>query len=195
MSDSCAPSTFDGRRFPFRSCGERVLIYGWVRLLGAEAMTVGHDVIIDDFVFIDGRAGMKIGSHVHIAGYASIIGQGRCTIADYATLSTGARLITGTDVPDGSGMLNSTIPDDLRAVMRGEITIGRHAMVSTNAVILPNITIGEGAIVAAGAVVRADVPPWTKVAGVPARPIGTRPAEIVLRNAAELERRTGPTEP
>jgi acetyltransferase-like isoleucine patch superfamily enzyme len=33
------------------------------------------------------------------------------------------------------------------------------------------VEIGTGAIVAPGAVVTADAPPWTVVAGVPARPV------------------------
>lgn len=38
-----------------------------------------------------------------------------------------------------------------------------------NAIILKGVTIGEGAIVGAGSVVTKDVPPWTVVAGNPAR--------------------------
>lgn len=38
-----------------------------------------------------------------------------------------------------------------------------------NAIVLKGVTIGEGAVVAAGAVVTKDVPPWTIVAGNPAR--------------------------
>jgi len=38
-----------------------------------------------------------------------------------------------------------------------------------NATILKNVTIGKAAIVAAGSVVTKDVPPYTIVAGNPAR--------------------------
>ena len=43
--------------------------------------------------------------------------------------------------------------------------------------ILGGVTLGRGSVVAAGAVVTKDVPPLTIVAGIPARPVGTRPEE------------------
>jgi maltose O-acetyltransferase len=56
----------------------------------------------------------------------------------------------------------------------GEVVIGDHAWVAFRALILPGVTVGEGAVVAAGAVVTRDVPPFTIVAGAPARPVGER---------------------
>jgi len=52
---------------------------------------------------------------------------------------------------------------------KGFITIHDDAWIGTGAVILPNIEIGEGAIVGANAVVTQNVPPYTVVAGIPAR--------------------------
>lgn len=45
------------------------------------------------------------------------------------------------------------------------------AWIGAGSIILPGVTIGEGAVVGAGAVVTKDVPPYTVVVGVPARPI------------------------
>ena len=56
----------------------------------------------------------------------------------------------------------------------GPVEIGPRAFIGFRAVILPGVRIGEGAVVAAGAVVARDVPPFTIVAGVPAKVIGTR---------------------
>jgi len=53
----------------------------------------------------------------------------------------------------------------------GKIRIEDDAWIGAGAIILPNVTIGKGAVVGAGAVVIKDVPPYTVVAGVPAREI------------------------
>lgn len=50
--------------------------------------------------------------------------------------------------------------------------IGRGVLLSVGAKVLGNIQVGEGARVAAAAVVLHDVPPFTTVAGVPAKVIG-----------------------
>jgi acetyltransferase-like isoleucine patch superfamily enzyme len=51
------------------------------------------------------------------------------------------------------------------------IYVKRGAWVTVGAIILPGVTIGENSVVAAGAVVTKDVPPYTVVAGSPARVI------------------------
>lgn len=54
------------------------------------------------------------------------------------------------------------------------VTIGKHAWVCSNSIILPGITIGDGAVVASGAIVTHDVPPFAVVGGIPAKVIGHR---------------------
>ncbi|VXC55325.1 conserved hypothetical protein [Sphingomonas sp. 8AM] len=57
-------------------------------------------------------------------------------------------------------------------VKRQSIVVEDGAWIGCRCVILPGVTIGHGSIVAAGSIVRKDVPPNTKVAGVPAVPKG-----------------------
>ncbi|MDY6792776.1 MAG: chloramphenicol acetyltransferase [Thermodesulfobacteriota bacterium] len=54
------------------------------------------------------------------------------------------------------------------------VTFGHDVWIGHGAVILPGRSIGTGAAVGAGSVVTMDVPPFTIVAGVPAKPIRER---------------------
>lgn len=57
---------------------------------------------------------------------------------------------------------------------KGNIIIGNDVWIGYEAVILAGVTIGDGAIIGARAVVTKDVPPYTVVGGVPAKPIRKR---------------------
>ena len=57
---------------------------------------------------------------------------------------------------------------------RGDIVIGHDVWIGYEAVILSGVQIGNGAIIGARAVVTKDVPPYTIVGGVPAKPIKKR---------------------
>jgi acetyltransferase-like isoleucine patch superfamily enzyme len=58
--------------------------------------------------------------------------------------------------------------------VHGPVEIGDDVWIAANAIILPGVTIGRGAVVGAGSVVTKDVPPFTVVVGVPAKPIKRR---------------------
>lgn len=51
------------------------------------------------------------------------------------------------------------------------VVLGDHSFIGVNAVILPGVTVGKASVVASGAVVSSDVPPYTMVAGNPAKVI------------------------
>lgn len=57
---------------------------------------------------------------------------------------------------------------------RGGITVGNDVWIGYEAVILSGVVIGDGAIIGARALVTKDVPPYTIVGGVPAKPIRRR---------------------
>ena len=64
--------------------------------------------------------------------------------------------------------------------------IGNDVWIGYEAVILSGVTIGDGAVIGSRAVVTKDVPPYTIVGGVPARPIRRRFDEVTIEKLEAL---------
>lgn len=115
---------------------------------------IGEGTWIGPFTLIDGQGGLVIGKGVNISTSASIL-----------THSTAKRCVTerAYDVVD-----------------RKPTVIEDYVFIGQNAVVLMGCTIGHHSIVAAGAVVLEDtiIPPYSLVAGVPARIVKSIEKEI-----------------
>jgi acetyltransferase-like isoleucine patch superfamily enzyme len=166
--------------------GEDVTVYDWVRLLNPERISFGSHIIVDDFVLLQGGTGLRICDYVHIASFVSLTGGGRCQIGNFTGIASGARLLTGTDLADGTGLLGPQIPAVFRSVDRPGLTIEDFVLIGANSVVHPGVSIGEGAVVGAGSVVLHDLEPWSVNVGVPARQIKRRPRKKMLEHARRL---------
>lgn len=69
----------------------------------------------------------------------------------------------------------------------GDIVIGNDVWIGYEAVVLSGVTIGDGAIIGTRAVVTKDVPPYTIVGGIPARPIRKRFSEETIAHLNKLQ--------
>jgi len=107
-------------------------------------ISIGHNTIIGDHCFLDGRAPLHIGNHVDIASQV---------------------LIYNNEHDINSADFGNSF---------GPITIGDYVFIGPRAIILPNVNIGQGAIIAAGAVVTKDIPDYQIWGGVPAKKISDR---------------------
>lgn len=109
-----------------------------------------------------------------------------CQINDSAHITAIDSIRIGNNVLTGKNVLitdNSHGAIDLESlklppvkrevVSKGPVVIGDNVWIGDKASVLPGVTIGEGSIVAANAVVTRDVPPYSVVAGIPARIVKT----------------------
>lgn len=167
----------------FTECGADVTICEPVSILRPEVVVLKSRILISEFAQLAGGQGLYIGSFVHVAAHVSIGGGGYCLLEDFVGVCAGTRLITGTDLIDGTGLPGPTIPPELRSFTRSFVHCGKHVFLGTNSVILPGVTIGEGAVVASGSVVTKDLEPWGVYVGSPARRVKARPRGKI----AELE--------
>lgn len=72
-------------------------------------------------------------------------------------------------------------------VSKGDIVIGNDVWIGANAIVLSGVTVGDGSIVAAGAVVTKDVPPYSIVAGNPAKVVKYRFSEEIVAALGQVK--------
>ncbi len=92
---------------------------------------------------------------------------GLCRIGARVSIATNVTLVV--DSNPNNSMLNDEVYVKTKLIKTEPVVIEDDAWLGTNAVVLPGVTVGRGAVVGAGAVVTRDIPPYTVVAGVPAR--------------------------
>jgi acetyltransferase-like isoleucine patch superfamily enzyme len=138
--------------------GTRIGQFTWFSLVGPDArIRIGRDCTLSSFLSITVSGLVTIGD-------GSAIGD-RCLIADHGhdhMTYLGEAMARG-EKPVFGFMTSEADP----------VTIGDGVHIGVGVVISPGVTIGDGAVVGANSVVTADVPPYTVVAGSPARVLRT----------------------
>jgi UDP-2-acetamido-3-amino-2,3-dideoxy-glucuronate N-acetyltransferase len=146
-----------------------------------EGVVIHHPELVNLYGCTIG-SGTKIGAFVEIQAGAKI--GARCKISSHSFICDGVTIEDEVFIGHGVMFTNDRLP---RATTdTGELQsaddwtleptrVCRRASIGSHATILCGLTIGEGATVGAGAVVTRDVPPYTTVAGVPARAMVRRP--------------------
>jgi acetyltransferase-like isoleucine patch superfamily enzyme len=127
---------------------------------------------------------VSLGNYALVHG-ARIICDSEVLIGDYTLISWNVVLMDTYRVPLGVESrrqeleLVPTRQPRLAAapVEARPIRINRNVWIGFDACVLPGVTIGEGSIVGAKSVVNTDVPPFTIVAGNPARIIREIPSD------------------
>lgn len=70
---------------------------------------------------------------------------------------------------------------------KSRATIGNDVWIGNGAIVINGVTIGDGAIIGAGAVVTKDVPPYSVVAGVPAKIIKKRFDDTIIQRLRKIQ--------
>jgi acetyltransferase-like isoleucine patch superfamily enzyme len=157
-----------------------VTTFEHTKIVGLDKIEFGRPIIIDDFTLIYAKSKIRLGNYVHIACFASITGGAELVVEDFAAISQGARILTGTDDFKHGGFGNSTVDEKYRNTKRAPVTIGRFCIIGANSVVLPGVNIGEGATVGAGSIVTKDLEPWGVFLGN--KQISERDHKSVLAN-------------
>jgi galactoside O-acetyltransferase len=115
---------------------------------------------------------LYLGNHVAINDHAWIaanVRNAQIYIGDYTIIGPNCVIHAGSHKFD-----DLKIPIRYQGHDAKPIRIGTDVWIAANVTVLSGVTIGDGSVIAAGSVVVKDVEPFSIVAGVPAKQIGSR---------------------
>jgi acetyltransferase-like isoleucine patch superfamily enzyme len=130
----------------FKHCGDGVIFHHNVLFSKGSNISIGDWSLINRYVMLDDRAAIDIGSFVMVAAGV--------------TIETHTHPFDDFSVPIAYGG-RSGLP----------VSVGSNSVVGYNTVLMAGVQIGYRCIIGANSVVTRDVPDYTVVGGVPAKPI------------------------
>lgn len=186
-------------RLSFRCAGGLILCERGVRILHPWHITAGRELNLEEGCEIVGlsKRGVVFGRHCTVGRFATIrptnvlvdeLGEGlrmgdNSNIGSYAYIGCSGYIEIGQNVMMGPRVAllaenhhfeRTDVPMIRQGVERKTIRIADDCWLGAGCIVLAGVNIGTGVVVAAGAVVARDVPPYTVVAGVPARVVRSR---------------------
>lgn len=163
----------------FKKAGVANIFEGFGDLVGGKYIKIGSYCTFQNHLYLTvwNRFGkdnfhpeLSIGDNVSFGAFNHITCVNKIIIGN--GVLTG-KWVTITDNSHGDTCLKTLqeMPIKRSVVSKGPVVLCDNVWVGDKATILPGVTVGEGAVIAANCVVTKDVPPYSVVAGCPAKVI------------------------
>lgn len=161
------------KQLGFKQLGKNVLISRKASIYGAEKMSIGNNVRIDDFCILSGK--IVIGDFVHIAAYSALFGGSEgIELKNFSGLSSRCVIYASSDDYSGEFLTNPTIPDKYTNVINKKVVLEKHVIIGTGSSIMPGVIVGEGSAVGSMSLVNKPLQSWGIYCGVPCRKVKDR---------------------
>ena len=148
-----------------KHCGKNVIIGKTVRIRHPEKVSIGDNVIIDDFCYITGE--VEIGDYVHIGNGCTISASAnKITFGPFCGVAAGTKIYGASSNYIKCALDLPTIPKDyVYDTIRGDVVCERFVLLGANCVVTPGVHIPEGCAFSAGLLVGKSMrlKPWSLI--------------------------------
>lgn len=121
---------------------------------------------------------VKVGKNTFVGPFTIIDGSGGLAIGDNCSIAAGAHVYS-------HDTIGRTLSAYRSKISRAPTKIGNCCFIGPNAVITKGVTVGDYCFIGANSVVLADIPNYTAVMGIPAKPVGrieiSKKGEVSIR--------------
>ena len=169
-----------------KSFGEDVHISRKASIYGAEHISIGSHVRVDDFCILSGT--ITIGNYIHIAAYSALYGStSGITLDDFANISSRVCIYAVCDDYSGMSLTNPMVPDAYKHLEQAPVHIKKHVIIGSTSVVLPGVTLETGSAFGSFSLVRNSSEAWSINAGIPAKKIKDREKKLLELEKQFLE--------
>lgn len=170
----------------FHSFGDEVLISRKASIYGAENISLGSHVRVDDFCVLSGD--IKTGDYVHIAVYTCLFGgDAGIVLSDFTTISSRCAIYAKSDDYSGTALTNPMIPEEYNHIISGRVTLEKYVLIGTGSTILPGVTIHEGTSVGSMSLINQSLDSWGMYVGIPCRRLKDRKKDLLEKKKKFME--------
>jgi carbonic anhydrase/acetyltransferase-like protein (isoleucine patch superfamily) len=160
-------------------CGSRTKVHAYATLdaSGGGGIVLGDGATINRYAMIQGsRGGVLIGNGSEINNYSILNGTGGIEIGENVLIGPHVQIISYQHE-----FSDVTTPIKRQPMVAKKIPIGDDVWIGAGAIVMAGIEIGDGSVIGAGSVVTRSCPPYSVLAGVPARIMRSRvPSRTVV---------------
>lgn len=162
----------------FKSIGNNVLLSRKCSIYGAQNISIGNNVRIDDFCILSGK--IEIGNYIHVAaGSMLFAGDEGIILEDFSGLSSRCAVYAASEDYSGEALTNPTVPDEYRNVTGGTVVFKKHSIVGSGCTVLPNVIVGEGTSIGSMSLVNKSLDDWGIYIGIPCKRIKERSKHVL----------------
>ncbi|MFZ2266848.1 MAG: acyltransferase [Azonexus sp.] len=180
------------RAIGFAALGDNVQISDRASFYNPGRIVLGNNVRIDDFCVLSaGAGGIRVGNHVHVAVYSSLIGAGEISLSDFCNISSRVSVYSSSDDYSGASLTNPTLPEQYKQVTHADVFLGKHVIVGCGSVILPGVRLEDGVAIGALSLVTKSCAAFGIYAGSPARRIKERKRDLLVLEQQFLSSKAG----
>lgn len=147
--------------------GKNVFISKKCSIYGADKVSIGSNVRIDDFCIISGE--VVIGNYVHISAYSALYGKAGIKIGNFCGISPRSTIYSVSDNFSGEHMISPMVPSDLTCLHQGQVILNDYCQLGANTIVMPSVILEEGAVTGAFTFVTSNLQHWSINCGIPAK--------------------------
>lgn len=166
----------------FKTIGNNVLISKKTSIYGAENMSIGNNVRIDDFCLLVGS--IEIHDYVHIGAYCGLHASqgGKIVFDDYSGISSNVHIYASSDSFDGEYCTaRPALPQNCSKTIAKVVYLGKYSQIGTGSTVIPGGCLSEGTVVGAMSLINKKLEPWSIYFGAPCRYHKRRKQDLVIR--------------